>query len=266
MARCRKRTNDRNDRPVGHRPQQLECVFYTHFHYVSGTIAVDGVSSGNVPVFGHSRITANLARAAGELAPAYSRGLVEQFAIALPEDGADGVIHRGLGLHYRNPAHAPYTVGFVPPSVTFDSPTQLDIAGLPVHIRPAPSDADDSVTLWFPSLDVAVQNLVWPTLFNVFAIRGEEYRDPRILISGIDHLLGLQPQHLVGTHGPPLIGKHDIAVRVTKYRDAHKRSQHSKPTIFAGRQSWQRGLCGHPTHPWATATSLTEPSSPERFV
>ena len=200
--RCR-RTNDRNDRPVGHRPQQLECVFYTHFHYVSGTIAVDGVSSGNVPVFGHSRITANLARAAGELAPAYSRGLVEQFAIALPEDGADGVIHRGLGLHYRNPAHAPYTVGFVPPSVTLDSPTQLDIAGLPVHIRPAPSDADDSVTLWFPSLDVAVQNLVWPTLFNVFAIRGEEYRDPRILISGIDHLLGLQPQHLVGTHGPP---------------------------------------------------------------
>ncbi len=205
-------------RTVTDRP--IVAVIYTHFHYVGGTTAVNGTADASVPVLGHARITVNLARTAGELAPAYSRGLVEQFGTALPLDGPDGIIHCGLGHHLRNPAHAPYTHGFVPPTATFDSPTELDVAGLAVHVQPAPSDADDSVTLWFPTLSVAVQNLVWPTLFNVFAIRGEEYRDPRILLSGIDHLLGLEAEHLVGAHGPPLSGRTEIAERVTKYRDS----------------------------------------------
>ena len=51
------------------------------------------------------------------------------------------------------------------------------IAGLAVEFYPAPSDATDSATIWFPELKLAVNNLLWPALFNVFAIRGEEYRD-----------------------------------------------------------------------------------------
>jgi hypothetical protein len=31
---------------------------------------------------------------------------------------------------------------------------------------------------------VAINNLAWPALFNVFPIRGEEYRDPRVLLTG----------------------------------------------------------------------------------
>ena len=62
------------------------------------------------------------------------------------------------------------------------------MVGLDVHFLPAPSDATDSVTIWFPALNLAVNNLLWPALFNVFAIRGEEYRDPRILLRGLEHL------------------------------------------------------------------------------
>jgi hypothetical protein len=51
-------------------------------------------------------------------------------------------------------------------------------------VTPAPSDADDSVTIWFPELGVAINNLAWPAMFNVFPIRGEEYRDPRVLLTG----------------------------------------------------------------------------------
>ncbi len=76
------------------------------------------------------------------------------------------------------------------------------------------------MTYWIPSLGVAVNNLVWPVLFNVFAIRGEEYRDPRILLKGIDHLLSLNAEHLVGAHGPHISGAQEIATRVTKYRDS----------------------------------------------
>ncbi|MFV0308640.1 MAG: alkyl sulfatase dimerization domain-containing protein [Desertimonas sp.] len=209
LALLRKHT----DRPV-------VAVIYTHFHYVAGTAAIDGAGDGHLDVVGHERIVANIARTGGEIAPAYGRGLVHQFGIRLPESGPDALVHVGLGAAFRNPEHAPFTNGFVPPTVTVAEPTTLTIAGLTVEITPAPSDADDSVTLWLPELDTAVHNLVWPALFNVFAIRGEEYRDPRVLLSGMDHLLALGAGHLVGTHGPPLRGTDDIRRRVTAARDA----------------------------------------------
>jgi len=162
----------------------------------------------------------NRQRTGGEIAPMYQRGLVQQFGIRLPLDGPDGVVSVGLGPFFRNPAHAPFTTGFVAPTNVFDSPTSATIAGLEVEFMPAPSDADDSVTIWFPQLGVAVNNLVWPTLFNVFAIRGEEYRDPRVLIAGLDHLNALNAEHLVGAHGPALSGGDQIRAVVTDYRDA----------------------------------------------
>ena len=194
------------------------AVIYTHFHYVAGTRAISGAET--LPIWSHARVVANRQRTSGEIAPMYQRGLVQQFAIRMPDAGEDGVVSVGLGPWFRNPAHAPFTTGFLPPTQVFDRPTTATIAGLRVEFTPAPSDADDSVTVWFPDLGVAVNNLVWPALFNVFAIRGEEYRDPRVLLTGLDHLHALKAEHLAGAHGPPLSGAAEIDAVVTDYRDA----------------------------------------------
>ena len=197
----------------------IVAVMYTHFHYASGTTAI--MSSNPVSeVWGHSKIETNLRRSATEIAPAYGRGLVEQFAIQMPVDGPDGNVNVGLGLAYRMSRHAPFTPGHVPATREFSEPSTISVAGLTVEVTPAPSDADDSVTLWFPELEVAVHNLMWPALFNVFAIRGEEYRDPRVLLNGLDHLHSLGAAHLVATHGPPISDKVDIARRLRNYRDS----------------------------------------------
>lgn len=195
------------------------AVVYTHFHYVAGTVAITDRFGQKVPIFGHHRIPINRARAANEIGPAYARGLVQQFATSLPSDGPDGVVNVGLGLHYRNPNHRPFTQGHLPPTVELSGGESLMIAGLRVEFDLAPSDADDSLTVWFPELGVAVQNNVWPLVFNVYAIRGEEYRNPQVMIPGIDRLLALEPEHLVCTHGPSLSGRDEIRRRVTKYRD-----------------------------------------------
>ena len=199
--------------------EPIVAVLYTHFHYVNGTAAItDGEPVA--AIHGHARIAVNLDRSASEIAPAYGRGVVEQFGITLPNDGPDGLVGVGLGLAFRQPDHAPFTPGYVPATDTFDDACIRWVAGLEVHVHPAPSDADDSVTYWFPELGIAVHNLVWPALFNVFAIRGEEYRDPRRLLDGLDHLRSLDADHLIGTHGPPMSDARDIARRVTAYRDA----------------------------------------------
>lgn len=203
-----------------HTSRPIVAVMYTHFHYVGGTRAVFEETGHDVPVWGHEKVALNRVRTATEISPAYGRGLLEQFAMTLPLDGPDGLVNVGLGIHFRNPEHAPHTYGFVEPTHTFGAASALTVAGLSIEMTPAPSDADDSVTYWIPSLGVAINNLVWPVLFNVFAIRGEEYRDPQVMLKGVDHLLSLLPEHLVGAHGNPISGRELIAERVTRYRDS----------------------------------------------
>ena len=138
----------------------------------------------------------------------------------MPHDGADGLVNVGLGLFYRNPAHAPGTSGFLPVTHPLPDEGAITIAGESVLVRHSPSDSDDSINFFFPNTQVCVHNTVWPVLFNVFAIRGEEYRDPRVLIPGIDNIITWAPEHLVATHGPPLSGRDRIRETSERYRDS----------------------------------------------
>ena len=200
----------------------IAAVIYTHFHYIEGTKAIfdEGNHVSPLPIYGHEKIPFNKVRTLAEVAPAYSRGLVEQFAIVMPLEGPDATVNVGLGFFYKNPAHAPYTPGYVPATETLGESGSITIAGMPVQYRYSPSDSDDSVNFWFPSIGTCVHNTVWPVLFNVFAIRGEEYRDPRILIPGIDNIIKWAPEFLVATHGPALVGKDNIREKATRYRDS----------------------------------------------
>ena len=198
----------------------VACI-YTHFHYVAGTTAiVEDRGDDDFPIYGHDGIAANLTRFGGEVGPRGSRGMVHQFAMMLPESGPDGIVNIGLGRFYRNPSHAPFTPGHMPATHTFTEQNQVTIAGLDVVFYPAPSDATDSVNICFPQLDLAVNNIFWPALFNIFAIRGEEYRDPRVLLNGLDELAGLNVEHQIGTHGPPMSGRSEVRASILRYRDS----------------------------------------------
>ena len=198
----------------------VACI-YTHFHYVAGTTAiVEDRGDANFPIYGHDGIAANLTRFGGEVGPRGSRGMVHQFAMMLPQSGPDAIVNIGLGRFYRNPSHAPYTPGHMPATHTFTEQNQVTIAGLDVIFYPAPSDATDSVNICFPQLDLAVNNIFWPTLFNIFAIRGEEYRDPRVLLQGLDALAELNVEHQIGAHGPPMSGRIEVKASILRYRDS----------------------------------------------
>ena len=205
-----------------HSNRPIAAVVYSHFHYVEGTQAVfdEGNHLTPLPIYGHHKIALNKSRTAGEIAPAYGRGLVEQFGIVMPTDGPDGLVNVGLGFSYRNAAHAPATPGYLPVTEVLPDEGEIHIAGARVLVKHSPSDSDDSINFFFPDSGVCVHNTVWPVLFNVFAIRGEEYRDPRVLIPGIDNIIAWEPDHLIATHGPPLSGREDIREKAIRYRDS----------------------------------------------
>lgn len=215
MAAALRRLRELTDAPIA-------AVIYTHFHYVEGTKAIleEGNHVSPLPIYGHEKIAFNKARTLGEISPAYSRGLVEQFAIVMPTEGPDGTVNVGLGHFYKNPAHAPATPGHIPVTHPIGERASLRIAGLAVEAVHSPSDSDDSVNFYFPEIGTCVHNSVWPVLFNVYAIRGEEYRDPRILIPGIDNIIKWSPEYLVCAHGPGLAGKEAIREVCTRYRDS----------------------------------------------
>jgi len=215
MAAALRELRELNGRPIA-------AVVYSHFHYVEGTRAIldEGNCADPLPVYGHPRIAVNKARTSGEIAPAYGRGIVEQFAVVMPTEGADGAVNVGLGFHFRNPEHAPFTPGYIPVTRELPDEGTLAIAGLDFIAKHSPSDSDDSVNLFCPELDLCLHNTVWPALFNVFAIRGEEYRDPRVLIPGIETIIAWAPQHLIATHGPPLVGRASIVQKCERYRDS----------------------------------------------
>lgn len=203
-----------------HTDAPIAAVIYTHFHYCAGTAALLDDAVDELPIWGHERIEANLSRMATEVSAAAARGLVHQFGVLLPAEGPDGLVGVGLGRFYRNPAHGHGTNGHLPATHPITGTTDATIAGLSVVLSPAPSDADDSINIFFPDVGLCVNNLAWPALFNVFAIRGEEYRDPRILVDGFDEIIEFGPEHLVGAHGPPLSGSAEIAAVVSDARDA----------------------------------------------
>lgn len=103
-----------------HTDAPIVAVAYTHFHCVAGTRAVPGIDA--LPIWAHARVTVNRQRTGAEIAPMYQRDLVPQFGIRLPTEGVDGVVSVGLGTCFRNPAHAPFTPGFVAPTHVFSSP------------------------------------------------------------------------------------------------------------------------------------------------
>ena len=134
MAAALKEVRKETQAPV------VACI-YTHFHYVGGTqTLVD--ENKNLAIWGHDGIQANLDRFGGEVAPRVTRGLAHQFATSMPQEGPDGIVNLGLGNFFRNPEHAPFTNGYIPPKHTFIEPTKAKIAGLKVEVFSCPIRCD----------------------------------------------------------------------------------------------------------------------------
>ncbi|SFU02222.1 alkyl sulfatase dimerization domain-containing protein [Pseudomonas marincola] len=208
MAQFRKLT----DKPV-------KAVIYTHFHpdHINGVqafVSREQVESGEVKIFAHETLLANVVSQGSLVGPILGARSAYSFG-ALLEQPDQKDMNSGIGPLVRA---EPST--FIAPTDTIGKRLDTTIAGLPVQLLHAPGEAPDEIVVYLPDNRVLISSDVQqgPAFPNIHTLRGTKFRDPVEWIASIDMLRELHAEHLVPLHGRPVEGadKVEEVLRMTR--------------------------------------------------
>jgi alkyl sulfatase BDS1-like metallo-beta-lactamase superfamily hydrolase len=192
-------------------------VVYTHSHYIWGGKAFQ---DEDTEFYAHEELMNTLRGDQGVsvLSGNFQRRAVQQFGMLHPTQGADAFPnHMGFSA-----AKLTGTKALVPPTVTFkDGVIETHtIGGLTVEVLPSKTDVTESVAFYFPEKKLLVSNaLASPTIFNLYTLRGDWYRNPDDFIEAVDLALSRDIEYQVDIHGPAYIGKENVIASLQKTRD-----------------------------------------------
>ncbi len=197
----------------------IKALIYTHSHpdHSSGSRGLldpSVIKSGQVEIYAHKKLVAGM-RGNPSLGIMSPLRLAYSFGWDL-EHGAEGLVEVGLG-----PLLRVGTTGFLPPTTVFQRSLDIEVAGIRVHLREAPSESDDEIVLWFPDHGVlhAADVIQGECLPNLYALRGA-VRDIWQWIWAVDLLREFDAHALIFGHGRPLTGQDEVRDLLTAYRDA----------------------------------------------
>lgn len=109
----------------------------------------------------------------------------------------------------------------IKPDITFRDALELDAAGMKLQLIHTPGETPDHLTVWVPSLRAAfVGDNFYESFPNMYTLRGTRPRWPLDYIASLDKVLALEPEIVVPSHGPAIVGKDNIKAQLTKMRDA----------------------------------------------
>jgi alkyl sulfatase BDS1-like metallo-beta-lactamase superfamily hydrolase len=202
--------------------RQIEVtdIAYTHSHYVNGTSVWVGEDT---EIYAHEDLLANLMADTGVSAVSgnfQTRAMV-QFGVLHPTEGPDAFPSK-LGF---GPEKLTGKKGFVPPTVTFkdDEIETHQMAGLTVEVLPSKTDVLDSVAYYLPEKKLLVSNAMNGgsdvSMFNVYTLRGDIYRDPMRLVGAADLALSRDVEVMIDIHGPARVGKENVRAALMFFRD-----------------------------------------------
>jgi len=204
-------------RTVSDKP--IKALIYSHSHpdHISGVRALldpTDIEHGQVRIYAHERLLSGI-RGNPSLGLMPPLRLAYTFGLGL-ERGPEGWVETGLGTQFGIG-----TTGFLPPTTVFQGSLDIQLAGIRVQLREAPSESDDEIVLWFPDQGVlhAADVIQGECLANLYALRGA-IRDIGQWIRAVDMLREFDAQALILGHGRPLTGQDEVRELLTSYRDA----------------------------------------------
>ncbi|MCJ2376350.1 MBL fold metallo-hydrolase [Vibrio sp. ZSDZ34] len=200
------------------KPIAVAAILYTHSHYTHGTSiwADEGTK-----IYGHEHLVTNLQADSGisVLSGNFSTRAVIQFGMLHPLEGKDAFPSK-LGFSKDKLIGES---GFMAPDITFKngSVENHTVAGLAVEVLPSQTDVLDSVAFYFPQQKLLVSNAMNSnSLFNLYTLRGDIYRDPMRMVDAADLALSRDIEYHVDIHGSANIGSVAAHQAITSFRDS----------------------------------------------
>lgn len=198
----------------------IAAVVLTHHHadHVLGTsafVSPADAASGKIPIVAHESLVRHYVDETGLTAELQAVRSLHMYGLALgPADRAGS--NAGIG-----PFVGRGESGFVAPNRTFAERLDVTLAGVRMELRWVPSEAQSEIAIWLPDLKIllsaeVIQDHTFP---NVYTIRGARYRDPVAWVRSIDLLREWPAEVMVLQHGPPVLGRDEVARVLRHYRD-----------------------------------------------
>ncbi len=196
---------------------KVAAVLYTRSHYVMGAKAWQ---DENTRFYGHEYLVATLSGDQGVsvLSGNFGTRAAIQFGMLHPAEGPDAFPNL-MGFSAEKLTG---TKAFVPPDITFKDGVieKHEIAGLRVEVLPSKTDVTESVAYYFPTLKLLASNaLAAGTIFNLYTLRGDWYRNPMDFVEAADLALTRDIEYHVDIHGPAFIGKDNVIAGLQETRD-----------------------------------------------
>jgi alkyl sulfatase BDS1-like metallo-beta-lactamase superfamily hydrolase len=147
------------------------------------------------------------------LAGFFGRRNAAQFQFA----GSGGAV-AGAAPAQQGPATN--VLGIVP-DITFRDTLDMDVGGVKIQLFHTPGETPDHLTAWVPSLKAAfVGDNFYESFPNMYTLRGTRPRWPLEYIASLEKVLSLEPEIVIPSHGPAIVGKENVRVQFTTMRDA----------------------------------------------
>lgn len=184
---------------------KVAAILLTHWHYADGTGA--WMDEGT-EIWGHEHLDRlrNAQTAASVLGGYLNTRATAQFGVFHPATGPDAFPN----LLSFTPEKFLTVSSYQPPTKLFPDGEVIDlvIAGEPIQVAPMRTDTMDSVAFYFPRRRLMVTNfLVVDTIFNIYTLRGGEFRNPKILIGDARWVESKNFDILLDINAPTLRGE-----------------------------------------------------------
>lgn len=109
----------------------------------------------------------------------------------------------------------------ITPDVTFGETLALDVGGTRLELYHTPGETPDHLTVWIPKLKAAlVGDNFYESFPNMYTLRGTRPRWPMDYITSLNKVLALEPEIVIPSHGPAIVGRDEVKRQLTKMRDA----------------------------------------------
>jgi len=197
----------------------VKVIMYSHSHYaLGGGVFVD--NPDDVLIIGHPTLNEtvqnNLSGGGApsvipEIGPILSARALIQFSNFMPEEGPDASLQAKLQLGKP--------IAFLPVNKPVKNKETLNLLGHKVQFFTEGLSDDHNLTVWLPEKGVVLNNFVFPGRPNIYSLRGVVYRDPLIWRDALKMIRDLQPEVVLNTHAPAIVGKDNVMKILTGYMD-----------------------------------------------